>query len=180
MTDSPDADATTPTTRTASAAKLDCRFLESLVGYNARRASLRLVGVFSQAVQGHALKVVEFSMLSLIKANPGITSRHLCQCLDLLPPNAVSLVNQLIRLGYVAKQTLAHDRRATGLYMTPQGHALTEALEAQIAQAEAAYLHRLSPTEQRQLIRLLQKTYAADTSTAPPSASPATPCNTTT
>lgn len=138
---------------------IDNRFLESLVGYHARRASMRLVSVFAKAVDGFDLKVVEFSTLSLIKANPGITSSHICQSLRLLPPNVVTLVNKLIRLGYITKKQHVHDRRAAGLYMTEHGAQLVETLEQRIQAAEAEHLRHLSASERQQLIKLLTKTY---------------------
>lgn len=147
---------------------LNTQALESLVGYHARRTSLLLVGVFTEAVQGYALKVVEFSMLSLIKANPGITSRQLCQCLNLLPPNVVATINKLIDQGHITKQALVHDRRAVGLHPTESGVTLITELEAHVAQAEAQALRHLSAKERNQLIALLKKTYAHSTSPPPP------------
>lgn len=142
------------------ASQVDNRFLASLVGYNARRASLALVSVFASAVQDHPLKVVEFSMLSLIKANPGITNSALCNTLGLLPPNAVGLIQALTRQGLISKKPHHSDRRASGLFATPQGQALAETLEARIAEAERQHLGHLSAKEQRQLIALLQKAYS--------------------
>jgi DNA-binding MarR family transcriptional regulator len=104
--------------------------------------------------------VVEFSMLSLVKSNPGITSSHVCQHLRLLPPNVVILVNKLIRLGFIYKQQHLHDRRAAGLYMTEEGLELVTTLEARIQSKETEHLHQLTTTERQQLVKLLKKTYA--------------------
>ena len=46
--------------------RVNACFLESLLGYNARRASLSLVGVFVKCMEGFDLKIVEFSLLSLV------------------------------------------------------------------------------------------------------------------
>ena len=41
----------------------------------------------------YGLRPVDFSVLSLITHNPGITSRQLCATLGILPPNLVKLVS---------------------------------------------------------------------------------------
>ena len=66
---------------------VDTRFLETLMGYNARRASLAIVDVFMVRMAPYALRIVDFSVLSLVGRNPGITSRQLCSTLGVLPPN---------------------------------------------------------------------------------------------
>lgn len=138
---------------------VDSSFLESLVGYNARRASLAMLAAFASATEGHELKVVEFSMLSLIAGNPGITNSYLCTALSVLPPNTVGLINGLVRQGLVTKQPHPQDRRAFGLFATPAGHALASTLQKRLLEAERAHLAQLSAKEQRQLIALLQKIY---------------------
>lgn len=65
---------------------LDTRFLESLVGYNARRAALTIIETFVQDMSVHGFRPVDFSVMSVIKDNPGVTSRQLCAALNILPP----------------------------------------------------------------------------------------------
>src|SRR2546427_6201044 len=45
-------------------------------GYNARRASLSIIEVFVERMATHDLKMVEFSVLSLVSHNPGIRSEE--------------------------------------------------------------------------------------------------------
>ena len=52
---------------------VDTRFLETLMGYNARRASLAIVDVFMVRMAPYALRIVDFSVLSLVGRTPGIT-----------------------------------------------------------------------------------------------------------
>ena len=53
--------------------QVDTSYLEGLVGYNARRATLVIVDAFLRNMAVYGLKPVEFSVLSLIAHNPGIT-----------------------------------------------------------------------------------------------------------
>ncbi len=75
-----------PAPAPAAVKAVDARFLQSLVGFNARMASLKIIGQFVPRMAQFGLRVVDFSILSLIHHNPGITSRQLCDALNLLPP----------------------------------------------------------------------------------------------
>ena len=75
--------------------ELHTAHLEALLGYNTRRAALHIIGAFMQNMAEFDLRPAEFSVLSLIRHNPGITSAQLCATLGILPPNLVSLVGQL-------------------------------------------------------------------------------------
>ena len=70
--------------------KVNTRYLETLVGYNARRAALVIIGEFMHRMAVYDLRTVDFSVLSLITHNPGITSRQLCNTLGIQAPNLVS------------------------------------------------------------------------------------------
>ena len=61
---------TVPAAEVFAVDQVNASFLESLLGYNARRASLSLVGVFVKCMEGFDLKIVEFSLLSLVGATP--------------------------------------------------------------------------------------------------------------
>ena len=63
---------------------VDSSFLKTLVGYNTRRATLKILSVFTERMDALALKPVEFSILSLIGRNPGLTPSQLCAELGLL------------------------------------------------------------------------------------------------
>ena len=78
---------------------VDTGFLRTLVGYNTRRAALSIIAVFMERMAVYDLKVVDFSVLSLVAHNPGITSRQLCATLSVLPPNMVGLIAALERRG---------------------------------------------------------------------------------
>ncbi|MEX8192679.1 MarR family winged helix-turn-helix transcriptional regulator [Comamonas guangdongensis] len=138
---------------------VNASFLESLLGYNARRASLSLVGVFMKCMTRFDLKIVEFSVLSLVGRNPGITSRQLCQQLDMLPPNMVGMIDALARRDFLERRPHPRDGRATGLYLTASGRELVDTAEPQLKSSEEKAVAHLSEAERVQLMHLLQKLY---------------------
>jgi DNA-binding MarR family transcriptional regulator len=142
--------------------QVDASFLESLLGYNARRAALAVIEVFLQRMAVYQLRPVDFSVLSLIVHNPGITSRQLCTSLGILPPNLVNLVGSLERRGLVDRRPHPRDGRATGLHPTPAAHQLMRKAERTAAQLEADVAMRLTPAEVQTLLGLLRKLYRAD------------------
>lgn len=134
-------------------------YLESLVGYNARRAALAAIGLFLERMAVYDLRPVDFSVLSLITHNPGITSRQLCTALNILPPNLVGMVATLEKRGVIERQPHPTDGRAVGLHLTPPGQKLMREAERTAAELEAEVASRLTPTENKTLIRLLKKIY---------------------
>ena len=141
--------------------EIDTGYLESLVGYNARRAALALIDVFLARMAVYELRPVDFSVLSLVHHNPGITSRQLCSTLGILPPNLVGMVNAMEARGLIVRAPHPRDRRAMGLHLTEAGRKLMRKAERTVAELEAEGTSRLTPVENRTLIRLLQKIYRA-------------------
>ena len=138
---------------------VDTSYLESLLGYNARRAFLVAGAKFSERMARFDLKPADFSVLSLVLHNPGITSRQLCATLAIQPPNLVGLVGALERRGLVERHPHPRDGRAMGLHLTTAGEKLVADAERTVAELEAEAASALSPSELRTLLKLLQKVY---------------------
>lgn len=139
--------------------EVDASYLESLLGYNARRAALAVIEVFLQRMVVFELRPVDFSVLSLIAHNPGITSRQLCTTLGVLPPNLVGIINTMERREIVTRRPHPHDGRAVGLHLTAMGHKLVSDAERTAAGLEAEVATSLSAAETKTLISLLKKVY---------------------
>lgn len=138
---------------------VDTSYLETLIGYNARRAALSIIEVFLVRLAPFELKPVDFSVMALIAHNPGITSRQLCHTLGILAPNLVGMVNTLEKRGLIQRQPHPFDGRATGLHATEAGAALMQSAEEVASQLEVDTTSRLSAAERKTLMRLLQKVY---------------------
>ncbi|CAN5458878.1 MarR family transcriptional regulator [soil metagenome] len=139
--------------------QVDTGYLESLVGYNARRAALAVIELFLQRMAVYELRPVEFSVISLIAHNPGITSRQLCSTLGIQPPNLVGMVSTFEKRGLIAKRPHPSDGRATGLHPTPNGEVLMREAEKTALDLEEKATEGLTAAERKTLIRLLKKVY---------------------
>ncbi len=139
--------------------QVDTSYLQSLLGYNARRAALAIIERFLVRMAEFKLRPVEFSVMSVIHHNPGVTSRQLCAALNLLPPNLVGLIQSLEARGMLVRQAHPRDGRAVGLHPTPQGRALMLQAEQAALEVEGAKQLGLTPAQQKTLLQLLQKVY---------------------
>ena len=143
----------------ASAGELDTSYLETLLGYNARRAALAVIGVFLQRMEPFGLRPVDFSVLTLIAHNPGITSRQICTALDILPPNLVGMIKSLDKRGLIERRAHPTDRRAQGLHVSAAGKRLQREAQTTATQLERDVSQALSAEELQTLNHLLRKVY---------------------
>jgi DNA-binding MarR family transcriptional regulator len=118
-----------------------------------------VIGRFMERMAPYDLRPVDFSVLSLVAHNAGITSRQLCAALGILPPNLVGLVAALEKRDLVTRLPHPRDGRAMGLHLTPAGRRLVESAEQTAAQLEAEAASALTAAEQKTLLRLLKKVY---------------------
>jgi DNA-binding MarR family transcriptional regulator len=139
--------------------QVDTSYLQSLLGYNARRAALTIIEGFLERMAEFGLRPVDFSVMSVIQHNPGVTSRQLCAALNLLPPNLVGLIQSLEARGLIHRQPHPTDGRAWGLHLTPAGESLLAQAESRILASEQQACAGLSTAEQATLKQLLQKIY---------------------
>jgi DNA-binding MarR family transcriptional regulator len=138
---------------------IDTRYLETLLGYNTRRASLTIISRFMERMAVFELRPVDFSVLSLIGHNPGITSRQLCSVLSILPPNLVGFLKTFEKRQLIERKPHPTDGRAVGLFLTDSGRALMRDAEATAEASDLSTATNLTATERKTLTRLLQKIY---------------------
>ena len=148
-----------PTTATAAVEQVNTTYLQTLLGYNARRAALSIIGLFLERLAVYGLKPVDFSVMSVIHHNPGVTSRQLCATLAILPPNLVGLIQSLESRGLIERQPHPTDGRAVGLHPTAKGVSLMQQAEVTASELEIDASSKLTASQRHTLVQLLQKIY---------------------
>src|SRR4051812_1971702 len=98
--------------------------LQSLAGYQLRRASLAVGADLSERLDVLGLTVVSLSVLLLIEANPGVTQSQLGRLLAIKRANMAPLAAQFSNRGLIDRE--AADGRSHGLALTPEGAALAK------------------------------------------------------
>ena len=134
-------------------------YLQTLVGYNARRAALAVIGTFLERMAPFGVRPVDFSVLSIIRHNPGVTSRQLCTSLGLLPPNLVALLNQLDKRQLIERRPHPTDGRAVALFLSEGGEAMMAEAEVAATELEKDVTAALTERQRNTLIDLLKKVY---------------------
>jgi DNA-binding MarR family transcriptional regulator len=143
----------------AAANSVDTSYLETLLGYNCRRAALSIIARFFDRMAVFGLHPVDFSVLSVTMHNPGVTSRQICGAIGILSPNLVRIIQSLDERGLISRKTDENDKRAIGLYLTPAGKKLMREAEKSASELEDEAAAGLSKTERAQLISMLQRVY---------------------
>lgn len=149
--------------RETSARRLDRGPLTELYGYNLRIAQvavfenfLHVVGATLAGRMG-GLTPGRFSLLVLLKANPGINQTELSRGVGVDKSTLTPALDQLERKGLVQRQRTAADRRTYALSLTAAGEALLNDLMAKVMQHEKNIVAMLTPAERSTLNRLLKK-----------------------
>jgi DNA-binding MarR family transcriptional regulator len=139
--------------------KLDTSYLEALLGYNTRRATLTIVSHFMEQMSPFELRPTDFSVLSLIRHNPGITASQLCSELNILKPNLVVFLKDFENRNLISRKPHLTDGRAMRLSLTPAGEKLMAKAEATAVESDLSISTALTERERETLKRLLQKIY---------------------
>ncbi|WP_439156147.1 MarR family winged helix-turn-helix transcriptional regulator [Yoonia sp.] len=131
--------------------------LESLVGYNLKRAYVIIENDFRATLSEFAMSPRVFSALTLIAQVPNLTQSDLSRRLGIERSGLVAIVDELEGNGYVRRVPVPRDRRVQALCPTPDGLTLYREAVRLVRAHEDRVLTMLGTEERAQLIGLLQK-----------------------
>jgi DNA-binding MarR family transcriptional regulator len=136
--------------------------LPSYVGYQVRRAQAKIFGEFADALGAFDFTPGSFGVLTLIRANPGITQVALAAAFGVDKSTMSPVIVRLEKRGLVRRRVLERDRRCHALYLEASAEADFLAARERVRAFEANVAARLSKAEQRELARLLAKLEAGN------------------
>jgi DNA-binding MarR family transcriptional regulator len=136
---------------------IDFDELPSYVGFQVRRAQARIFAEFEATLKGFDFTPGSFGVLTLIRANPGITQVTLAAAFGVDKSTMSPVIFRLETRGLVSRQVLPSDRRCHALYFDGAGEATYLAARAKVRGFEESVAARLTRAEQRELARLLAK-----------------------
>lgn len=132
--------------------------LHGVVGYQLAQASIVTTQIFNHEVGGPLdLRTVEYTVLALVHANPGVTARQLSRGLSVAPPNIAVWLDRLQARGLVERSRSETDARVQHLQATAKGAALAKQATRRLRDGETAALAALSAAERAMLVELLHK-----------------------
>ena len=103
----------------------------------------------------YSLTTTQFSTLTLVGANPGITQTGLSRAVGIERSSAMAIIDQMENRNLLERRPI--DRRSNGLYLTDGGKALLAEVKPRVKAHDTAFTARLSGTETEQLIDMLSR-----------------------
>src|SRR5208282_3191955 len=107
--------------------------LPGLIGYALRRAQLAVFLDFHQTMAEADIRTAQYSVLEVLRHNPGLRQTQVSAALGIKTTNFVPLFDALEKRGLAERRAIAGDRRARGLFLTQCGHDLLTRLETLVA-----------------------------------------------
>jgi DNA-binding MarR family transcriptional regulator len=131
--------------------------LERNVGYVLRRAQLRVYDSFYTTLAHLDTTPTRFTLMLLIRENPGIRSVDLARVLGVARSGMVKLVSELEKRGLIVREILESDRRNQALGLTAAGRRKLTQLERAAERHELAITKDLGAAERKRLLELLAR-----------------------
>ncbi len=125
------------------------------VGYAIRRAQMRIYEHFYASLADLDTTPTRFTLLMLIRENPGIRSVDLARALGVARSGMVRLIDELEQRGLISREIDKNDRRNQSLVLTGLGRRKLSRMEKTVEEHEALMTTDLSESEREKLLELL-------------------------
>ena len=147
---------------TKSPRSFDTGAVSGIIGYRLRRAQVSVFQQFMARFAEFGLTPAEYSVLALVRANPGSKQTQIGEALGIKRANFVTLFNALERRGLTERRQPAGDRRSNALFLTEAGEAFIAKANTVQARFEAEMVEQLGGQQARdQLVALLDRLASA-------------------
>ncbi len=144
----------------ATGRQVDFDELPAYVGYQVRRTQAKIFSGLEATLEDFDFTPGTFGVLTLIRANPGITQVALAAAFGVDKSTMSPVIFRLEKRGLIKREVLAHDRRYHALHFEPSAEATFLAARERVRAFESGVAARLTKPEQRELARLLAKLQA--------------------
>jgi DNA-binding MarR family transcriptional regulator len=114
-------------------------------GYLLRRAQVTVFQRFFDLFAEFDIRPAQYSVLTVIERNPGLSQTRLAQALGIKKTNLVAIIDTLEERGLARRKSTENDRRSHALFLTPKGTVLI------------GRLHRLEAALDRDMSRLMKE-----------------------
>jgi DNA-binding MarR family transcriptional regulator len=98
--------------------------LNERIGYLLRRAQLAVFSDFFQTFSDFGISPAQYSILTVIGRNPGLSQTEVADALGIKKTNFVAVIKELEKRGTVLRTAMPMDKRSFALTLTPSGRSL--------------------------------------------------------
>ena len=130
--------------------------LRGLAGYLIRQAQLWVFQDFNETLAPLDLRPVQYSILSVIRENPGLSQMALSQALGIVRSGVVPMLDGLESRKLLKRAASASDRRSHALHLTAEGNALLNRADALVQHHENRLIAKVGPRGHKQLLEVLK------------------------
>lgn len=131
--------------------------MPDLLGYNLRRAQVRLFQHFADSVGKHGITPGQFGVLAIIHANEGLKQIDLAAALAVDRSTVVAVVDRLEEVGWIRRAQVPTDRRSYALNMTDFGRTAFQELLNEVRQHERELTEGMSDQDVGNLLAALKQ-----------------------
>ena len=125
------------------------------IGYALRRAQMRVYNVFFASLADLDTTPTRYTLMLLIRENPGIRSVDLACSLGVARSRMVKLIDDLEGRCLITRETPSNDRRNRSLMLTTQGKRNLKKMEQAVECHEAKLTEGFGAGERERLLGLL-------------------------
>ena len=118
------------------------------VGYLLRQASHAFRTAMEQALRAQGLTAAQYSMLSIVQSQPGLSGAELAEDAMLAAQSANEVIISLERAGLIERRRDDRDGRIRRVYLTPDGQTATDRARRCVYALEA---RMIAPLTERQI-----------------------------
>ena len=136
---------------------IDLGPLPELIGYVLRRAQLAVFQDFFAAFARFDIRPAQFSVLTVIERNPGLTQSQVAEALGIKRTNFVGMVDELEKRGLAERRQTARDKRSYALNLTADGAALMRKLKPVLKAHESRMIAKIGEDGRDALTALLHE-----------------------
>lgn len=131
--------------------------LRAFMGYDMKRAFAAIHTDVNAALAPLGLRMLTFSVLAVIRDNPGLRQTQLAEILLIERPNLVLILDELEGADLVTRTRARDDRRAYELKVTLKGRRLCDRAALAVAEHDNRMAQGLSDEERKALHRALRR-----------------------
>jgi DNA-binding MarR family transcriptional regulator len=148
--------------------EVDLGPLPELIGFMLRRAQIAVFGEVFRLFSQVDIRPAQFSVLTVIERNPGLTQSQVSAALGIKRTNFVALLDSLEHRGLATRRPAKNDRRSHALHLTEDGKAVMRKLRQLVDIEERRLVARIGESGRAQLIELLHRLIGARASAPTP------------
>jgi len=143
------------TMRSEAAEIVDLGGLTKHLGYLIRRAQIWVFQDFIRTLRAVNIRPAQYSVLTVINANAGMTQMSLSKTLGIERARLVHLLNELEARKFVERRGSKTDRRSHALHLTAKGRSALADIKALAQEHEQHLAERVGRKNHQLLLRLL-------------------------